>query len=65
MSLEPVRRKAQSRLALRYVAVLVTVILLSVAIGIFFGVLPGIAAFTAMSTAFLPKPGRFFKDPDD
>ena len=64
MSLEPGRRKAQSRLAIRYVAVLTPVILTSVVIGIFFGILTGIAAFTALSTAFLPKPGRFFKADD-
>ena len=65
MSLEPGRSNAQSRLAIRYAAVLTPVILTSVAIGIFFGAFAGIAAFTALSTAFLPKPGRFFKSPRD
>lgn len=61
MSLEPGRRKAQPRLAARYVVVLTSVVLTSVVIGTFFGALTGIAAFTALSAAFLPKPGRFFK----
>lgn len=52
----------KSRRGVRYTLILLAVLLASAAIGTVAGVAVGIAAFAALSMAFLPKPELFFGD---
>lgn len=57
--------ESQARRAIRYIAVLIPVIAASAVLGVIFGPITGIAAFTALAGVFLPKPGQFFMVEDE